>query len=443
MKAKILSVLILFCIFILFLILKLNLDKPSEYKVLKVIRADLFYVDINKNNKIDDNELFKLKDIYAFSPELNNFTISNAKKLNLDKIQYLKTGFLAQNWAIDNLEGKNIVIKSITEDKTKNYKYIKADFLGSDLAKTYLENGLAYVLKENNSNYIMYQNLNQAKLNSKEISKLNFVLLNLNSNIYHKLNCEFVDILRRAKLILLRDTKNFIPCKSCHNVSNIKIPDIPSSIQNKKEYFIKTEGIELYLTNPNLYNKPDNACSNLACQRLVQEINNTKISLDIALYGIGDIPLVYGAIKNAKNRGVKVRAVVDYSKKMDELYPKTRNFINDFDAHFDNSEIIMHNKFFIFDGKSVMTGSANISPSGIGGYSANSILFINSKIIAKRYEQEFEELYHGRFSKSKNKFEIVSDNGIAPYFSPVDDVKSVLIKEIKSAKDKICISAFI
>ena len=44
---------------------------------------------------------------------------------------------------------------------------------------------------------------------------------------------------------------------------------------------------------------------------------------------------------------------------------------------------IMHDKFFIIDGRGVWTGSANISGSDTGGYSANLVAAIESAAIAR------------------------------------------------------------
>ncbi|MBR2069695.1 MAG: DUF1669 domain-containing protein [Candidatus Gastranaerophilales bacterium] len=440
MKNKIISLIIFCLIFLVFCVVTFYPSKPDEYKVLDIVRADLFYLDINNNNKIDKGELFKLKGAYTLSPILNDFSIKNSKKLNLDKVDYLKVGFLVQQWAWDNLKGKKVIITSMLEDKSKPYKYITVDYKGSDLSKFYLENGMAFTLGEDNG-YIIYQNDRQIKENAKELSKLDFVLLNLNSNIYHKLNCEFIDLMRNAKLILFKNTKDYIPCKSCFNKTfekeSISIPKVKNIKFNRN--FNK---FELYFTNPLNYQKPDGSCSELACKKLVSEINNAKNTIDIALYGIGDVPKVYNALNEAKLRGVKIRAVVDYSRRMDELYPKTGDFIKDFNSKTDNSEIIMHNKFFIFDDKKIMTGSANISPSGIGGYSANSLVFLESEKIAQRFKSEFEQMYQSKFSALKDKFDIVCDSEICAYFSPKDDIKNVILSKINSSKEEICVSAF-
>ena len=92
---------------------------------------------------------------------------------------------------------------------------------------------------------------------------------------------------------------------------------------------------------------------------------------------------------------------------------------------------IMHNKFFIVDGKYVWTGSANISDTGIGGYNANIVAYINSSYLAKYYTIEFEQMYlDGNYHKNKKKlkkkiYQFLMMIMIFYYFSPHKVVESV------------------
>ena len=64
----------------------------------------------------------------------------------------------------------------------------------------------------------------------------------------------------------------------------------------------------------------------------------------------------------------------------------------------------MHNKFFIVDGRYVWTGSANISDTGIGGYNANIVAYIDSPFLANYYTIEFEQMFiDGNYHKTKKK----------------------------------------
>ena len=354
-------------------------------------------------------------------------TIIQNKGLNMSINEYLTLGYLAQSWAKDNLQGKNIAITSLISNKTKKYSYITADFNGYDLSKFYLENGLAFAAKD--SNNLIYQNNVQMRANINELLNLKFVLLNLNSGIYHKPNCEFASLMHNARLILMKDAKNFVPCKSCLNNIVLNLPEIPDN--TKYSLHKGFTNIKLYFTDPLSLRRPNTACTETICKMLVNEINTAENSIDMAIYGFGEIKAIFNALKDAKTRGVKVRAIVDYSMNMNALYGGTKDIINEFGAHLDKSEnIIMHNKFFIFDDKKVLTGSANISSSGIGGYSANTVALIESEMI------------EGKFSNLKTKIEPVFDNNISVYFSPKNNIKALLLSKINSAAEEICVSAF-
>ena len=110
----------------------------------------------------------------------------------------------------------------------------------------------------------------------------------------------------------------------------------------------------------------------------------------------------------------------------------------------------MHNKFFIVDGKYVWTGSANISDTGIGGYNANIVAYINSSYLAKYYTIEFEQMYlDGNYHKNKKKLkkENISisndDYNILLFFSPQGrGVSKGIIPLIRQANDSIDVSIF-
>ena len=65
--------------------------------------------------------------------------------------------------------------------------------------------------------------------------------------------------------------------------------------------------------------------------------------------------------------------------------------------------MLMHNKFAIFDGKTVYTGSMNFSTTGFSGFNQNNVLIINSERIAKLYTKEFEQMFGGKFHSLKAK----------------------------------------
>ena len=116
MNVKLRHILILLIFFILSLILTLNSARMHEYRVLKVVEADKLYIDINSNGSIDEYELVQIKDIIAYSPYKIN------KDSQTEKITHkenLINGYIAQNWAKDNVENKLVKARNLKKCKLK------------------------------------------------------------------------------------------------------------------------------------------------------------------------------------------------------------------------------------------------------------------------------------------------------------------------------------
>ena len=453
MKNKIISVFLLFGILIAYLIFHFYSLKPAERKILKVVEANEFYVDFNKNDKIDADELVKLKGIMAFTPVKNSYNAAISESIGISTEDFLKLGYLSRKWAKDNFEGKNI---KITYDNTEYsrygpYRFIEGTIDGYNPAEKLLDNGFA-LLYQKNTNYDYFQHFNYKRIKNNIflISDLDFLILNSYSGIIHKLDCKYAKLISYGEIILNRDKYLKYPkCKICFDLKE-KISSLSNVIPKSKNKYPKSvykkfDNVELYLINPLEFKHPNNKTEII--KRLVNEIKSAKSSIDIALYGFNFQNEIFDALKLAKARGVKIRVVLDYSKKMAEIYPQTVEFGKEFNAKFDKTETLMHNKFFIFDNKKVITGSANISASGTGGYNSNIVYIINSPKIASYYLEEFNQMYSEKFQKHKHKSEkppVTLDNGeISVYFSPKDNVyENGILPVLKTAKSEIFISAF-
>ncbi len=106
-------------------------------------------------------------------------------------------------------------------------------------------------------------------------------------------------------------------------------------------------------------------------QKLIERINLSTYSIDLALYSFFGMPNIASAIVAAKNRGVKVRAVYDNRTTQNSMQTLIDAGIPVLKrtASLDG---IMHNKFFIFDGRDsnpvndwIWTGSWNVTSTEV------------------------------------------------------------------------------
>ncbi|NTU65621.1 MAG: N-6 DNA methylase, partial [Chloroflexi bacterium] len=84
---------------------------------------------------------------------------------------------------------------------------------------------------------------------------------------------------------------------------------------------------------------------------------------------------------------------------------------------------IQHNKFMIFDGQAVWTGSTNFTDTCLT-LNANNSLVVTDTTLANIYTTEFDEMWGGTFhsAKSDNTSHLLNYNGtlVKSFFSPTD-----------------------
>jgi len=129
--------------------------------------------------------------------------------------------------------------------------------------------------------------------------------------------------------------------------------------------------------------------------RLIAAINQTRSSLDIAVYSITQ-PDIVAAIASAQQRGVRVRVVSNQGQSLDRhseiSYLRSRGVPVRLSEGFRGQRSLMHNKFAVFDGKRVETGSYNWTVSA-SNYNYENAIFISDPEVSARYAREFEHLW--------------------------------------------------
>ena len=257
----------------------------------------------------------------------------------------------------------------------------------------------------------------------------------------------------------------------------------------------------LLLQNPLDYDAPADRCTPDLCAPLVALIDDAQSTIDFAIYGARHQSAILEALQRAQRRGVTVRGYIDRDEHGDNYYSSTPEWVQKLSSIRDDqrretrcrediratpltcprppgfsgpmqctafrskdrlilaphasrealqqSNKIMHHKFFVVDQTHVWTGSSNISDSGTGGYNANVALMLDSEEAAAAYSREFETLWNRDRSNSCTKpprnakpFR-VGDAHISVRFSPQDSAsRRGVVPLIAKAKREINVAVF-
>ena len=399
MRRKIVCIIILIFLFVLFLIF-LH-PKEKEYYVREVISPTEFI--------LDNGEIFKVKGLESLDPYFSSRNKELASKLNLSEEDAFVTGNLGKYWARNILEGRKINIygSEIIYHKF-NYRSI---FMNSP-----------YCIKDGR-----FVNSKASEKVIKTVKRTNYRILNLETDKVYPISPDFIP-------------ENYIVIKGGYKKKK-------KHTEKKTEHTttIELKDFKLLLTDFTQKLKPDRKCSSNICKEILSNINQAQSSIDIAIYGYSSVPAIEQAIKNAQQRGVKIRLVHDMDSKGNNIYENTSNLAKliqntQSDRNSKEASFIMHNKFYIFDNKTVITGSANLSHTDMSGYNSNAVVVINSEEAANIYRREFEQMYEGRFHSVKTSMNKTSNI----YFSPQDKtITNGVLPLIKGAKNYIYIPAFI
>lgn len=443
MKEKSASFLILL-LFLAFLCFQFVISDKTP--VTGIITPEIIQVDLNNNHITDDNETICAADVQIFTANLAKLSEKDAKDAGLTFGQAAAIGYLADEFAAKTLLQNDVKLKFLDEQRSD-----------CRVAEVYInDKNYAELLKENGFN-IKSPDFEKIK---EKASKLNMIIFNHKSRKYHTLDCKYGKSAHDAVILLKKELPNNAkPCKFCHaeRHSAPKSRDLINETIIKAPSIITDGSAKLILTNFTTILKPDRNCSHAVCKEFVNLINSSSSSIDIALYGWADIPKIEAALKNAEKRGVNIRIVYDTKTSSDNYYPETDNFVKKFkntrsdriDGSSKLTNMLMHNKFAIFDNQKVYTGSMNFSTTGLSGFNQNNVIIVNSSLIAQIYLKEFEQMYSGNFHTLKNK--TLNNKNIrldgstySVFFSPQDkEITNNIVPLVNNAKEYIYIPAFL
>ncbi len=436
-----LSALSIFCIFI---------KVKEDTKIILSVETPTRLTIINSNNKKHSKpESVCLKDVETFSIENSEELYEKlGKEFNLSKSDIISLGYLAQEYSQKALSKGVIKITNVKNNNECKFADIKIS--NSDYKQFLLNSGFAIV----NNKIVNQEKFNK---NIKKARSLDLVILNHNSNKYHTLECPYGSI-SHDKVLLPKNQlpQEAQPCKYC-NLNKTKTDNSNSNLKLvAPQLKNSSDNIITYLTDYTKQLTSNKDCQSNVCKDLVSRINNAKTSIDIAAYGYSDIPAITKALQSAVNRNIAIRYIYDenfessknHYKDNDKIIKLSTKYRSDKTNSKALTNMLMHNKFIIFDKQTVYTGSMNLSPSGLSNFDVNSIVIINSKDIAKLYTKEFEHMLNGKFHTNKVKHNTprnfkIDSSEVEIYFSPTDKTSIRIIELIKNAKTYVYMPTFL
>ena len=402
---------------ILLLIAFSLLPKDKEFCVKNVISPTEI--------QLDNDEILKFDDIQTFDASYSPKNKELAIKLGITEDEAFIIGNLAKYWSQNLLSGRDVLVENgdLIYYKYSYQKKLENSAFGIRNNEPCRKSAFDKLLKSvRHTKYGIFAGDKFYPI-SKEFAQGDFIVIR-KSHYYKLFPKAFVKKTKGTKKTKFEKSKIYF--KPFSN-GNIKI--IVSDLTTKL--------------------KPDRNCSSDICKEILTNINNTKSSIDMAIYGYSSTPAIEKAIKDAQNRGVKIRLIYDVDAKNQNIYPDTFKFVSliansKSDGGLKDSNATMHNKFYIFDNKIVITGSANLSHTDMSGFNSNNIIVINSVDVAKIYKTEFEQMFNGNFHSAKIPTANNKANGMQIYFSPQDkSISSAVLPIIENAKDYIYIPIFV
>ncbi len=218
---------------------------------------------------------------------------------------------------------------------------------------------------------------------------------------------------------------------------------------NEEIYDINDKLYSIFFTR--LYNgnhKIASGYKNSIDRHLIRALKKAKSQVYAAVHEL-DSKIITDAILSLYERGVEVKILTESKYINEESIIRLRKAgIPIMDDSSAGKSRLMHNKFFVIDGKWVWTGSFN--PTYNGSYkNNNNAILIYSRELAYNFLSEFKEMFFnkkfGRRSPKEIKYKSVNlgDNTtIKAFFAPENDVAKVISNEIKNAKNSIYFMAF-
>lgn len=148
----------------------------------------------------------------------------------------------------------------------------------------------------------------------------------------------------------------------------------------------KTENISI-----SAYFSPRGGCT----KTLIKEIDSAKHDIDAAIYSFTSRRIAKAFIR-AYKRGVRVRVIIDRSTAKSKrcMAPLLERAGIPVKFKRGTGGGLMHNKFAVIDGKTVITGSFNWTVSAEKRNDENLVVIRGDIPLVQRYQKVFEKLWY-------------------------------------------------
>jgi phosphatidylserine/phosphatidylglycerophosphate/cardiolipin synthase-like enzyme len=216
-------------------------------------------------------------------------------------------------------------------------------------------------------------------------------------------------------------------------------------------YFVNPQKITDTLSEQySLNGLPPELMNGSITEKLIARIDAAQTTIHIASFET-DLNDVAKALIRAKGRGVDVRWITDDDSGIAaDKKPGRGQFAMLKKAGIkvidDGRGALMHDKFWLFDGQTVWTGSTNVTVSGMFEQN-NNVIVIESPELTAIYERQWEDMWAGNFNaKSPSTVDqqklTIDGTPIQILFSPEDKAISQILPYVQAAKKSIRFMAF-
>ena len=148
--------------------------------------------------------------------------------------------------------------------------------------------------------------------------------------------------------------------------------------------------------NIEVYFSPNGGCQ----QAVISELRKATQSIDIAMYYLSSREIAQALLK-ARERHVQIRIVLDQGQEIESASKSGYLIKHRVKVRYHLGFGLMHNKFAVFDGKSLITGSFNWTLTAEERNEENLLIITDEETIEK-YEERFNYLWNTSRLDSRN-----------------------------------------